>query len=114
MMSFTKKPATMVLIGALLIVALAFGVRHSFGLLMRPITLELSWGRETLSLVFGLQALLNGFMAPFAGAISDRWGVGRTIISGCGLYGAGLVLMAYSYSESAHSTSRFPFPFYFS
>jgi len=95
-MSSTMRSAVLVLIGACLIVGLAFGVRQSFGLLMRPVTMELGWSRETLSLVFAIQAVLNGFMAPFAGAVSDKWGVGRTIAIGCGFYGAGLVIMAFS------------------
>ena len=44
--------ALMVLACACVIVGLAFGVRQSFGLFMRPMTLDLGWGRETLSLVF--------------------------------------------------------------
>jgi MFS family permease len=94
--STSSRSAVMVLLGACIIVGLAFGVRQSFGLLMRPITMELGWGRETLSLVFAIQAVLNGFAAPFAGAISDKWGVGRTIAIGCAFYGVGLVVMAYS------------------
>ena len=95
-MPSSRQSAVMVLLCACLIVGLAFGVRQSFGLLMRPITLDLGWGRETLSLVFAIQAVLNGFAAPFAGAISDKWGVGRTVAIGCALYGAGLIVMAYS------------------
>ena len=95
-MPSSRQSAVMVLLCACLIVSLAFGVRQSFGLLMRPITLDLGWGRETLSLVFAIQAVLNGFAAPFAGAISDKWGVGRTVAIGCALYGAGLIVMAYS------------------
>ena len=95
-MPSSSRSAVMVLLCACLIVGLAFGVRQSFGLLMRPVTLEMGWGRETLSLVFAVQAVLNGVMAPFAGAVSDKWGVGRTVAIGCGLYGAGLIAMAYS------------------
>jgi hypothetical protein len=68
----SNRSAIMVLFCACIIVGLAFGVRQSFGLFMRPMTLELGWGREALSLVFAIQALLNGFAAPFAGAISDK------------------------------------------
>jgi MFS family permease len=99
-MSSASRSAIMVLLCACVIVGLAFGVRQSFGLLMRPVTLELGWGRETLSLVFAIQAVLNGFAAPFAGAVSDKWGVGRTIAIGCALYGAGLIAMAYSGSPT--------------
>jgi MFS family permease len=95
-MPSSTRSALMVLLCACVIVGLAFGVRQSFGLLMRPVTMELGWGRETLSLVFAIQSVLNGVAAPFAGAISDKWGVGRTIAIGCGLYGIGLIVMAYS------------------
>jgi MFS family permease len=88
--------ALLVLVCAVVIVGLAFGTRQSFGLFMRPITLDLGWGRETLSLVIAVQALLNGLAAPFAGAISDRWGTGRTVMTGGVLYAGGLVLMAHS------------------
>ncbi len=86
--------ALMTLIAAAVILAIAFGTRQSFGLLMLPITTELGWGRESLSLVFAVQALLNGFAAPFMGAVSDRWGTARTVAIGCLLYVAGLVAMA--------------------
>ena len=92
----SNRSAIIVLFCACIIVGLAFGVRQSFGLFMRPVTLELGWGREALSLVFAIQALLNGFAAPFAGAISDKWGVGRTVAIGCACYGMGLVAMAYA------------------
>lgn len=95
-MTSSYRLALTVLLCACVVVGLAFGVRQSFGLLMRPITMDLGWGRETLSLVFAVQALLNGFAAPFAGAVSDKWGVGRTLALGCVLYGLGLVVMAFS------------------
>ncbi len=90
-----------VLICCVLVVALAFGSRQSFGLFMRPMTLDLGWGRETLSLVFAVQALLNGFAAPFAAVISDKWGTGRVVLLGAVCYAAGLAIMAYSTSLSS-------------
>ena len=65
---------------------------------MRPITLDLGWSRETLSIIFGAQALINGMAAPFLGAIADRWGVGRTITVGCLLYASGIYIMTISIS----------------
>ena len=76
-----------------IIIGFVFGGRHSFGFLMRPITLDLGWSRETLSIIFGAQALINGMAAPFLGAIADRWGVGRTITVGCLLYASGIYIM---------------------
>lgn len=87
-----------VLLCCVVVVGLAFGGRQSFGLFMRPMTLDLGWGRETLSLVFAVQALLNGFAAPFAAMISDKWGTGRTVFIGATCYAVGLGIMAYSTS----------------
>jgi len=68
---------------------------------MRPITLDLGWGRETLSLIFGIQALLNGLAAPFAGAVADKWGTGRTVLTGGLLYLVGLIIMSESSTLSS-------------
>ena len=81
-----------------IIIGFVFGGRHSFGFLMRTITLDLGWSRETLSIIFGAQALINGMAAPFLGAIADRWGVGRTITVGCLLYASGIYIMTISIS----------------
>lgn len=95
--------AILVLLCAAGIAAIAFGTRQSFGLFMVPVTESLGWGRESLSLVFAVQALLNGLGAPFAGAISDKWGTGRTVFGGGVLYAIGLVVM----SQSASMTTMF-------
>ena len=46
-----------VLIAASLIVFTSFGIRQSFGLFMRPVTMDLGWGRETLSIALATQNL---------------------------------------------------------
>lgn len=93
-MTVTRKGAAAVVVCAVFIVAIAFGTRQSFGLFMRPITLDLGWGREGLSLVFAIQALLNGLAAPAAGIIADKWGPGRLVAAGGLLYAIGLAVMA--------------------
>lgn len=95
-MTTNRRTALLVLASTFIIVAIAFGTRQSFGLFMRPITLDLGWGRETLSLVIALQALLNGLAAPFAGAIADKWGTGRVVFTGSLFYAVGLVIMSQS------------------
>jgi MFS family permease len=99
----TQRFAILILLCAAAIAGIAFGTRQSFGLFMVPITDTLGWGRESLSLVFAVQALLNGLGAPFAGAISDKWGTGRTVFGGGVLYAIGLVVM----SQSTSMTSMF-------
>jgi MFS family permease len=76
-----------------LIVTLAMGLRQSFGLFMRPISMELGTGRELLSLAFALQNLIWGAVSPFSGALADRFGEARVSIAGAILFAAGMALM---------------------
>jgi predicted MFS family arabinose efflux permease len=86
----------LVLLSAVLIVGLAFGIRQTFGLFVVPVSEGLGWGRESFSLVIAVQALLNGVAAPFAGALADRWGSARTVLTGGVVYFAGLWIMSHS------------------
>lgn len=86
----------MVLACAGLVLMLALGIRQSFGLFLRPMSMDLGWGRETFSFAIALQNLVWGLAMPFAGAIADRHGSGRVIVAGGILYSAGLVAMAYA------------------
>jgi MFS family permease len=75
---------------------LALGTRQTFGLFLRPMSLDLGWGRETFSFAIALQNLVWGLAMPFAGAIADRHGAGRVLAAGGAAYGVGLAAMAYS------------------
>src|ERR687898_639513 len=79
-----------------LILMLALGTRQSFGLFLRPMSLDLGWGREAFSFAIALQNLVWGCAMPFAGAIADRYGAGRVLVAGALAYGLGLLAMAYS------------------
>ena len=92
---FWQRPVFVLLCGAL-IVFISLGVRNSFGLFMRPISMDMGWGREALSLALAIQALLIGAAAPFAGMLADRWGAPRVIMIGGALFAASVFLMAQS------------------
>src|SRR5688572_26136065 len=81
-----------------LILMLALGIRQSFGLFLQPMSLDLGWGRETFSFAIALQNLVWGLAMPFAGAIADRKGAGRVIVTGGLLYAIGLYAMAHATS----------------
>ena len=82
-----------VLFCAVGIVFFAYGSRQSFGIYLKPITADLGWGRESLSIVFGAQALIYGMAAPFVGAIADKWGPIKVMIVSAFMYSAGIFLM---------------------
>ncbi|MDH3682881.1 MAG: MFS transporter [Acidimicrobiia bacterium] len=79
---------------------IALGTRASFALYLVPITTEFGWGRGTFGLAVAVQNLVWGIGQPFAGAIADRWGTGRVLVSGSLLFSGGIVLMANSSTPS--------------
>lgn len=70
------------------------GVRHGFGLFLRPMSLDLGLGREAFAFALALQNLVWGATQPFVGAFADRHGAGRTLAAGGVVYALGLYLMA--------------------
>lgn len=90
----SAKPLWLVILAAAIAIGVCMGIRQTFGLYLEPISRELSLGRETFALAMGLQNLLWGFTAPFAGAIADKYGAGRVVIGGALIYVVGLVSMA--------------------
>jgi MFS family permease len=88
---FWRRPLV-VLTAAMLFVLFTWGIRQSFGLLMRPVTEGLGWGREELSFAFGVNSLLIGLAAPFC--VADKWGPIRVLLVGAFLYVGSLVWMA--------------------
>jgi MFS family permease len=98
-----RTPAVILACGGLILM-LALGTRQSFGLYLRPMSMDLGWGREAFSFAIALQNLVWGCAMPFAGAIADRYGAGRVLVAGGLAYGGGLFAMA-------HSTSPLGFDF---
>ncbi|MFN0042773.1 MAG: MFS transporter [Alphaproteobacteria bacterium] len=90
-----------------MIVTLVMGTRQSFGLFMRPISLELGFGRELLAFALGLQNLVWGALSPFCGALSDRYGEARVSMAGAALFGLGVVVMGWAPSGEAIVLSQF-------
>ncbi|MCR5881523.1 MFS transporter [Rhizobacter sp. J219] len=94
-----------VLLCGALIVTLSMGIRHGFGLWLRPITMDRGWSRETFAFALAIQNLAWGLAGPFAGMLADRFGAFRVLVVGSLLYAAGLVLMAVSTSGLAFTGS---------
>ena len=84
-----------VLVCAGLILTLAMGIRHGFGLFLQPMSADLHWGRETFALAIAIQNLVWGATQPFAGMVADKYGSGRVVLGGALLYVLGLALMAH-------------------
>lgn len=78
------------------VLGIALGFRHSLGLFLTPISLDLGIGRETFALGMGLMNLVWGLGAPFAGAIADRYGALWITVAGGLLYAGGLAVLTLS------------------
>lgn len=85
----TRQVWFMVICGVI-IVMIGGGLRQSFGVFLRPISLDLEIGRQFFGLVIAAQALLYGVSQPVAGLLADRYGSIRIIIAGTVLYALGL------------------------
>jgi len=92
----STRPLASVLLFAALIVCVAMGIRHTFGLFLTPMTVTYGWGREVFSFAIALQNLLWGASQPFAGLLADRYGARRVLWVGSLLYVLGLLGMAWS------------------
>ena len=82
-----------------MILTLAMGIRHGFGLFLQPVSADMHWGRETFALALAVQNLVWGITQPFAGLVADKYGTARVVVGGAILYVLGLAWMAYPSSE---------------
>lgn len=99
-----RTPLVILVVGCI-ILTLSMGVRHTAGLFLQPMTASHGWSREIFSFAIALQNLVWGLASPFAGALADRHGAGRTVAGAAALYAIGLVLMAQATSPLAFDLS---------
>ena len=90
-----RTPTTILVCGGI-VLTIALGVRHNFGLYLQPITSDLGIGREVFSIAIAIQNLVYGLAQPFTGMIADKFGAARVLIGGALLYALGLALMSVS------------------
>ena len=83
-----------VIIGGGALLLISFGIRHSFGLYLLPITNHLHAGREIFGFAAALQVLMIGIGSPLFGALSDKFGSGKASLLGITLVILGLAWMA--------------------
>ena len=88
------RPALPVLIGASVMLTLSMGLRQSLGIFLQPFTRDVGISVSDFTLAIAVQNLAWGFLQPFAGALTVRYGFRVIMVAGAILYIAGLVLMA--------------------
>ncbi len=90
-----RTPLAVLICGGI-ILSLSLGTRHTFGLYLQPMTIDLGWSRETFAIAIAIQNLVYGFVTPLTGMIADKWGTARVLVVGALLYALGIASMAYS------------------
>jgi Arabinose efflux permease len=91
--SKARLPTWAIILTAGLIVGMAMGLRQVMGLYLKPMTTELDIGREPFSNAMAIANLVWGIGAVVAGAIADKYGAGRVIVSCALATSVGLYLM---------------------
>ena len=71
---------------------ISFGFSASFSVFLRPMSIELDWGREVFSLSLAIQALMWGITQPLAGMYADKHGSSRVLAFGAVLVALGFAL----------------------
>ncbi|WP_444999201.1 MFS transporter [Halomonas mongoliensis] len=97
-MESVRRHSLLLIVLGSLVVTLAMGLRHGFGLFLEPMSAELGWGRGVFAFALAIQNLLWGLSQPFAGALADRFGAARVVVTGGVLYALGLLFMGLSES----------------
>ena len=97
-MTTQKLSTSQVLIAGAMIVTLAMGIRHGFGLWLQPMTQANGWTRENYAFAMAIQNISWGFAGIFAGMVADKFGAFKVIVAGALCYAAGLAGMALSTS----------------
>jgi predicted MFS family arabinose efflux permease len=88
------RPTLPILIGASIMLTISMGLRQSLGLFMQPLTQDIRISVSDFTLALAVQNLAWGFLQPFAGALTVRYGFRAIMMAGALLYVAGLALMA--------------------
>ena len=57
--STSPRTATLLLVCGSIVVSLSLGIRHTFGLFLQPMTMDLAWSREAFSFAIALQNLIE-------------------------------------------------------
>ena len=85
----------LVILGGSILLLISFGIRHTSGLYLVPISDHLQTGREIFGLAVAIQFLLIGIGSPLFGALADKYGSGKAALLGVFLVLIGLYWMAH-------------------
>ncbi|MDK3072887.1 MFS transporter [Sedimentitalea sp. JM2-8] len=83
---------TAAIVAGCIVAFVGFGFAATFGVFLRPMSLDLGWGREVFALSMAIQALCWGVTQPLAGMVADRQGTARVLAFGAVVSALGFFL----------------------
>lgn len=86
---------TVIIAAGAFVLALSFGVRAIFGVVLDPLSESLNWPRETFAFSLALQNIVWGIGQPFFGFLADRVGDRKALWLGFFVYVAGMAISAF-------------------
>jgi predicted MFS family arabinose efflux permease len=95
-----RMPVWVIILVAATLVGIAMGVRQAMGLYVKPLSEDLGLGREAFSMAIAIANIVWGVVAPFSGAMSDRYGSGLVVVCGGLATASGLYMLYSAKSES--------------
>ena len=90
-----------IMVAGAIVLALSFGARAIFGVVLDPLSADLGWPRETFALSLAIQNLVWGLAQPGFGMIADRYGDRVALWLGLASYVAGMAISAAAFSPLA-------------
>lgn len=88
----SQNQITAAIVAGCLVSFVGFGFAATFGVFLRPMSMELGWPREIFSLTLALQALFWGLTQPLAGMVADKYGSARVLAFGAIISALGFFL----------------------
>lgn len=91
---FRHSYAALVIVSGCVLLLVSFGIRHSSGLYLIPISEHIQTGREVFGFAIAIQLLMIGIGSPIFGAVADKYGSAVAGLYGVIFYLIGLYMMS--------------------
>ena len=91
---FRHSYAALVIVSGCVLLLVSFGIRHSSGLYLIPISDHIQTGREVFGFAIAIQLLMIGIGSPIFGAVADKYGSAVAGLYGVIFYLIGLYMMS--------------------
>ena len=68
-------------------------IRMAFGVFIYPLSEEFGWSQGSITLAYALSSIVTAMVSPLAGSLGDRFGARKSMMLGCAMFIAGMLLI---------------------